>query len=191
MKALSGRSKKCEVCPNRFVPTRTFQTWCSPDCAVQIAKAARAKDRKREVAAKREKLKTRQEWLKEVQTVFNRYIRERDHNQPCISCGRFMNCGDLLTGSRWDSGHYRSVGSCPALRFNALNCHRQCVNCNRDKSGNAVEYRIGLIKRIGINLVEWLEQEHQPNKYTIDELKEMKKRYSKMARDLKKQREST
>lgn len=190
MKSLTGRPKKCKECGKLFVPVRVFQVWCSPDCAVKLAKKIRAKEKKNELKQKREAIKTRSEWIKDAQTAFNAWVRERDYGQPCISCGRHVNSDDLLTGSRWDSGHYRSVGACPALRFNPTNCHRQCVHCNRDKSGNVVEYRIGLIKRIGLNLVEWLEQDHQPNKYTIEELKEIKKKYSKLARELKKQRES-
>lgn len=182
MKSISGRPKKCKWCGGLFVPARTFQTWCGPDCAVHIAKASRQKEKRAELKQKRAALKTRADWLREAQTSFNAWIRERDHDRPCISCGRHHD-------GQYHAGHYRSVGACPALRFNPANVHKQCRPCNEMLSGNIVKYRIGLIKKIGVNLVEWLEQDHQPNKYAIDEIIEIKRRYSKLARELKKARE--
>jgi hypothetical protein len=64
-----------------------------------------------------------------------------------------------------------------ALRFNELNCHRQCAPCNNHKSGNITEYRIELIRRIGENLVEWLEKDHPPHRWTIEELKGIRQYY--------------
>jgi hypothetical protein len=180
VKALSGRPKKCKECGTRFVPSRVFQVWCTPDCAVKIARKIRAKEKTVELKQRREAIKTRTEWLKDVQTAFNAWIRERDYGKPCISCG--------ATTGQMQAGHYRSVGACPALRFNELNTNAQCVHCNLHNSGNQIEYRRSLVKQIGPNRVEWLEQDHQPNKYTIDELKEMKRRYARMARELKRAR---
>jgi hypothetical protein len=60
------------------------------------------------------KLKTRSQWLKGAQIVFNRFIRLRDEGDSCISCGR-------NTGAKMNAGHYKSVGSTPALRFNEDN----------------------------------------------------------------------
>jgi hypothetical protein len=40
-------------------------------------------------------------------------------------------------------------------------------------SANLIEYRIGLVKRIGVEQVEFLERkDHQPLKLTVDEIKE-------------------
>ena len=91
-----------------------------------------------------------------------------------------------MTGSRWDAGHYRSVGACPELRFEPLNIHRQCVKCNRNLSGNAVEYRIRLVQRIGAEKVAWLEGLHAPCKYNVDEIKAIKAKYRAMTKELKK-----
>jgi hypothetical protein len=91
----------------------------------------------------------------------------------------------LLTGSRWDAGHYRSTGAAPHLRFNEDNCHRQLVVCNRHGSGRAVDYRIGLIARIGIERVEALENDNSVAKYTVDDLKAICFRYRAKLKDLK------
>lgn len=74
------------------------------------------------------------EWTREVQVEFNRFIRARDANQPCISCGR-------QSGAKRNAGHYRPVGACPELRFCEINCHVQCEHCNSYNSGNLSLYR--------------------------------------------------
>ncbi|MDG9927431.1 MULTISPECIES: recombination protein NinG [unclassified Pseudomonas] len=195
LKAISSRPKKCAVrsCRAPFIPKQSFQTWCSPECGLVIAKAKQEKQRiaieqrdRREIRARKQQLKSRSQHLKEAQAAFNAYIRERDRLQPCISCNSMPDDAGLLTGSRWDAGHYRSTGACPELRFEPLNVHKQCVRCNRDLSGNAVEYRIRLVARIGATAVEWLEGQHEPKKYAISDLELIKAAYRKKLRDLKK-----
>ncbi len=188
LKAISGSLKKCAVrtCRAPFVPTQTFQTWCSPDCAIVIARAKQEKQRlaidqreRREIRAAKERVKPRGEHMKEAQAAFNAWIRERDSLQPCISCGRHHQ-------GKYDAGHYRTVGSNPALRFEPLNCHKQCVPCNQHKSGDIVNYRINLVRRIGAEKVEWLEGPHEPKKYSIEDLKAIKAHYRALVREMKK-----
>ena len=81
--------------------------------------------------------------------VFRAWIRKRDEDQPCISCGSF---------NVTDAGHYYSAGHYPELEFNENNCHGQCRHCNMFLSGNLIEYRKGLIKRIGLVEVEKLDR---------------------------------
>jgi hypothetical protein len=190
-----ARPKKCRVatCRASFVPAKPFQTWCSPDCAVAIIRQRQDKQRKsfaererREIKVRKEKLKSRADHLREAQAAVNEYVRLRDAHLPCISCDSMPNDNDLMTGSRWDAGHYRSVGACPELRFEPLNIHRQCVKCNRNLSGNAVEYRIRLVQRVGAEKVAWLEGLHPPCKYTVEEIKTIKAKYRAMTKELKK-----
>ncbi len=119
------RPKKCSVktCRASFVPKMSFQSWCSPDCAVVIARDKQEKKRRslasierREIKVREEKLKSRADHLREAQAAVNEYVRLRDAHLPCISCDSMPNDNDLITGSRWDAGHYRSVGACPELR---------------------------------------------------------------------------
>ncbi|MNF80647.1 Bacteriophage Lambda NinG protein [compost metagenome] len=189
-----AKSKKCRAtaCGASFVPRVAFQTWCSPDCAVVIARGKQEKKRKelaqverREIKVRKDKLKSRADRLREAQAAVNEFVRLRDAHLPCISCDSMPSDHDLITGSRWDAGHYRSVGACPELRFEPLNIHRQCVKCNRNLSGNAVEYRIRLVKRIGADKVDWLEGPHSARKYTVDEIKTIKADYRAKTRELK------
>lgn len=190
------KPKKCKApgCGKPFKPTMTTQKVCSIACAKAMAKdpklqkiAAKAITRqaREDLKDRREKLKDRREHLAEAQKVFNAYIRERDAGQPCISCDSSPSDHDLITGSRWDAGHYRSVGACPELRFEPLNVHRQCVKCNRNLSGNAVEYRIRLVKRIGADQVDWLEGPHKPQRLTIEDLQAIKALYRQKLKDLR------
>lgn len=181
---LMNKQKKCKVCKHSFTPWNTLQVTCCPECATKYAQIKIAKREKKRLRERKENLKTHGELVKEVQTAFNAYIRKRDKDKPCVSCGGNPNNNDLLTGSRWDAGHYRSVGACPELRFEEFNCHKQCVKCNQHKSGSAVDYRIELINRIGLEKVEWLEGPHEAKKYSRHDLSVLKKHYRKKAREL-------
>jgi hypothetical protein len=186
IQARERRKKRCKVCKAMFTPARDFQAVCGEiACAIAHAPANQVRARKaladierKEIKVRKEKLKSRADHLKDTQIAFNAWVRERDAELPCISCGRHHQ-------GKYDAGHYRTVGSNPALRFEPLNCHRQCSPCNTQLSGNIVNYRIALVKRIGAEAVEWLEGPHEPKKYTIEELKAMTADYRAKTRELK------
>lgn len=182
------REKSCLICGTSFTPMNTAQLVCTAQCAIQYAVAKREKKRAQEerIAAReskkiirleRERLKTRAEHAKDAQTAFNAYIRCRDKNEPCISCGRYHE-------GQWHAGHYRSVGAMPALRFDESNVHKQCSVCNNHKSGNVVEYRLRLLEKIGHKALDWIEGHHEPKKYTITELKTITATYRQKLRDM-------
>jgi hypothetical protein len=171
--------KKCKICKTKFEPLRPLQMVCSPNCGYEYTKQMKAKQWKQRKAEIKENLMTRSDYLKIAQTAFNAYIRERDKDKPCISCGS-------STGKS-NAGHYMSVGSTPELRFNEDNVHRQCEHCNSYLSGNLINYRINLIERIGLDKVEFLERkDHDPNKLTIEEIKAITKKYREKLRKLQK-----
>lgn len=183
------KPKKCRSpeCRQSFQPRNSLQVVCSPRCGLALAAIQRkkkeaqvAREDRQQTREKREQLKTRGDYLREAQVAFNAWIRERDRDMPCISCGRHHQ-------GKYDAGHYRTVGGNPALRYEPLNCHKQCVPCNQHKSGNVIEYRLNLIKRIGQESVEWLEGPHAPKNYTVDDLKAITKEYRAKVRELKKQ----
>ncbi|KPY58437.1 MULTISPECIES: recombination protein NinG [Pseudomonas syringae group] len=182
------RRKRCPSCRVMFTPARAGQAVCGEiECAIAhgqsdkgraIAGKALAEVGRREIKVRKEALKSRSAHMKDTQQAFNEWVRYRDASLPCVSCGRHHE-------GKYDAGHYRTVGSNPALRFEPLNCHKQCVPCNQHKSGNVVEYRLELVRRIGIVNVEWLEGPHEPQKYTIEELKALTAKYRAMTKELK------
>jgi len=185
-----AKPKKCRVatCRASFVPSRMGQAVCSPACAMIDAPRHEPKARKaladierKDIKVRKEKLKSRADHLKDTQHAFNAWIRARDSGQPCISCGTTADV-------QYCAGHYRTTAAAPELRFEPLNVNLQCNrNCNMGKSGNLLGYRPGLIQKIGIEAVEWLEGTHQPKKYTVDELKAMTAEYRAKTRELKKE----
>ena len=146
--------------------------------AVKRKKEAQAKEQRKDIKQRKEKLKTKSDHAREAQQAFNAWVRERDAGNACISCGRHHQ-------GQNHAGHYRSVGACPSLRYEPLNVHLQCAPCNTHKSGNVVEYRINLIKKIGQDAVDWLEGPHEPKRYTIEQLQEIKAHYRAELRKFK------
>ena len=118
---------------------------------------------------------------KQAQAAFNAYIRERDYSLPCVSCGRNHN-------GQYHAGHYRSRGAHPELRFEELNCHKQCAPCNNHLSGNISNYRPALIKKIGLDKLDWIEGPHEIVKYTCEELKEIELLYKQKLKELQTKR---
>ncbi|CAN2983276.1 Recombination protein NinG [Pseudomonas sp. PM2] len=187
------KPKKCRVatCRASFVPSRMGQAVCSPACAMIDAPRHAPKARKaladierKDIQVRKEKLKSRGDHMREAQQAFNAYIRARDQaaGHSCISSGKPLD----WSGNAVDAGHYRSVGSAPHLRFDERNCHAQSKQDNRFLSGNAVDYRIGLIARIGQEAVDALEADQSVRKYTVDEIKAIKATYRAKTRELKK-----
>ena len=172
------KQKKCCACQEPFTPFSSLSKACSPICALRLVDLANEKKDKARFKIKKELLKTRGDWLREAQANFNKFIRLRDEDQVCISCQN--------PPKKKNAGHYRSVGSCPELRFNELNVHLQCEHCNTYLSSNAIEYRKNLIIKIGADMVDWIEGPHDPLKLTINDIKELKKEYAIKCKELEK-----
>lgn len=146
-----------------------MQKVCSPACAATHARRESEKADRKQTRERKAALKTRSEWMREAQAVFNQYIRLRDQlaGHACISSGKPLD----WSGNNVDAGHYRSRGSAPHLRFDERNCHAQSKQENRYASGNVTGYRIGLIARIGLEAVEALECDQAPRDHSIPALK--------------------
>jgi len=165
---------KCAHCKQPYTRTHNgIETWCSVDCGYALARAKQAKAYKAETRAMKKAIADtdRSLWIKKAQTSFNAYIRARDAGFPCISCGVPDGQG------KRNACHYRPAGVNTALRFNEDNVFGGCERCNTYQSGNLVNYRIGLIKRIGIERVELLESNHEIKKWSISELKAIEATY--------------
>lgn len=187
MLATSIKPKTCAHCKTEFTPVRPLQAVCSPMCArrkvdgeKKAEKAQKAQDR-----AKREGQKTIHQLIAEAQREFNAYIRERDKDKPCICCGRPLGSSDV--GGSFDCGHYRSTGSASHLRFDERNAHAQRKDCNRWGAGRAVDYRIGLVARLGLEAVESLESDNEVVHWDRDTLRQIKAIYRAKTRELRKE----
>lgn len=206
--------KRCKNpdCREWFHPAFQNQSWCCADCGTVIALAKREKDRQNAIRAaerrrkdeaqqERRSLKVRKlalkpdrHFKKQAQDAFNKFIRIRDNNQPCISCGE-TNPPDLH-GGQWDCGHFKTVGAHPELRFEELNAYRQCKSCNAGSSKYpakaatvAKQYEENLIERVGQETVDWLNGPHEMTNHRRDDFIRIRDEYREKTRQLLKQQE--
>jgi len=106
---------------------------------------------------------------KKAQDIFNKWIRNRDKEERCISCG----------GPVEQAGHYFSSGHFSALTFNEMNVNGQDIRCNMFLNGNLIYYRQGLVRKYGVNAVIELEKkaEVRTYKWSRTELEEIIQKY--------------
>lgn len=190
--------RKCTVCREWFHPVRAEQYVCSYECACVHGKAAndaakaekQRKEKKRRLeeeradrqrqAERRMAVKPLSYFIKQAQHAFNEFIRYRDRDLPCISCGRHHD-------GQYHAGHFRTTGASPELRFDEDNCHKQCSSCNNHLSGNLTAYRPALIAKIGQARFDALMGPHALPKWTRDDYIRIRDEYRAKLRDLKKQ----
>lgn len=106
---------------------------------------------------------------KKAQNIFNKWIRNRDAEERCISCG----------GPVEQAGHYFSSGHYSALTFNEMNVNGQDIRCNMFLNGNLIHYRQGLVRKYGEDAVKELEKlaEIRTYKWSRTELEEIIEKY--------------
>jgi len=173
------KNKPCIMCKVDFKRYRLREVACSPKCAIDYAKLQRSKAIAKNNKVELNKLKTKGELLKELQIIFNRYIRLRDKNQVCISCERPLT-------SKFDAGHCFSVGSYPNLRFNEDNTNGQCVFCNQHKHGQQAEYLFNLPKRIGQDRFDQLLELRKNSLHlSREDIEELKIKYKNKIKEFK------
>ncbi|HBM9480540.1 TPA: recombination protein NinG [Klebsiella oxytoca] len=194
--------RKCayKACRQWFHPVRDGQVVCSFECASAIGKeqtakareAAKQKEAQRqrtEEKAGRQRRKARLAELRpncyykaQAQQAFNAFIRARDADLPCISCGE-TNPPDLH-GGQWDCGHFKTVGANPELRFEERNAHKQCKSCNAGagkytakEATVAQQYEAGLVVRYGQDYVDWLNGPHEMTNYRREDFIRIRDEY--------------
>jgi hypothetical protein len=184
------KPKKCKCCPTKFTPRNSLQTVCSPKCAIQLANQLSDRKQKRQEKAERAAWKKRKadvkplsHWMKLAQQAFNEFIRTRDAEDLCISCGRMHD-------GQWHAGHFRTVKASPETRFDEDGCHKQCMPCNHHLSGNIPGYKPNLIAKIGQEAFDRLIGPHELKKWTREELQELAAHYRQKTRELNKNREA-
>lgn len=183
---------RCAQCQKPFTKLRMAMKVCGAKCGeiygrkvalekAEKAKRAEAKRDRLETHERKEALKPKSKIEAELQRIVNACARERDKDLPCVSCGTF-------TSASWEAGHYISVGANKTIRFELDNIHKQCHRCNNYNGGNAIPYRINLVKKIGLDRVEWLEGWHQPRHYTKEDLRGLKACFREILKELQRVR---
>ncbi|MGJ7388710.1 recombination protein NinG [Morganella morganii] len=188
--------RKCLICRAWFHPKYDNIEWCCPEHGLELSQRRREKaaekalaklkkERRQQEREAKDKLKIRKlavkplsYFAKQAQTAFNAYIRERDKDLPCISCGRHH------TG-QYHAGHYRTTKAMPELRFDEDNVHKQCSACNNHLSGNIENYRPALIEKIGQDRFDRLMGVHELPKWKREDYERIRDEYRRKLKELK------
>lgn len=177
---------KCKVCGNQMQLFNSLRPYCSATCGGAYGKRLienklkrENKEERAELKVLKDKLLTHKDWIQIYQTTFNTFIRVRDKDLPCISCGTTKDV-------EYAAGHFIPT-TYQYHRFNEDNVHKQCnKHCNMMLRGNLHEYRINLIKKIGVERVEYIENtRHMMLEITIPEIKEKITEYKLKIKTLK------
>lgn len=135
------------------------------------------KQKKEEKVQLKEKLSTKKQTyvakVNKIKVVFQAWIRERDKNEPCISCG-------AIKADQWHGGHLYKAENYSGLIFDERNCRKQCRKCNIHLQGNQLEYFNNMKIRFGEKFMEQLRLDAYLTKvktWSDEELKEIKEKY--------------
>jgi len=179
-KPKAPKPKRCAnrpACRETFVPRNSFHVACCPECAIALGEAKKAKAAAQTAKAERAELRARKEaakplqyWLKRTEKVVNAYCRERDWDQPCISCGTH-------DADEWHGGHFIPVGRKSSTRYDPANIHKQCRSCNFFGAGKTTEYEARLIPKIGLAEVERLKNAPSVKYWTREEVQAIEKEF--------------
>jgi hypothetical protein len=164
---------RCKNCKEKFEPVRFNQKYCfNKMCVDAWVQEAKVKNWKKTKKKMQEDLETIQDLVKATQIVFNKYIRLRDKHELCISCKQ--------KPKKSNAGHYYNANNHWNVRFDENNVHLQCEHCNTFLSGNLINYRENLLKKIGAEEFNVLEGKSKvTRKFTKEELKEIIETYKK------------
>lgn len=168
----------CDHCGNEFKPYNSLVKACGIPCAIELGKAKAKKDLENQVKREAKEwslkkkegldnLKTKSDYEKDLEKEINHIVRLIDKGHECISSGK--------KNYKVNAGHFYSVGSTPALRFNLLNIFNQSVDDNMFRGGNILDYSESLRKTFGLevsNEIHGLKYKYQILDLSIPELKE-------------------
>lgn len=109
-----------------------------------------------------------------LEIIFNAWIRERDKDKPCISCGQYKQL---------EAGHYFAKKGYDGIRFDEINVNGECHHCNCFDESHLIGYGENLEKRVGKKEYEALKKrakEYKLNtgfKWNRSELLELIEKY--------------
>lgn len=127
---------------------------------------------------------------KELQDVFNLFIRLRDtkydKGQSYFIC---ISCNNPKPLDQMNAGHFHPVGGNEAVRYDEDNTHGQCIACNLHKHGNERAYEKSLIRKIGKKAFDNLEiRRHNRSKLFAFELELLIQEYKNKIDSFKNER---
>lgn len=169
---MKAKTKPCKHCGERFDPEDMYRPPAGLFCTVghALAYARKKEEAKREKqrkadrkvqrkadTEKRKALMTRSQWYKRLERLVNQYVRWRDRDEPCCTCGT------TNPAIKYDAGHFYTVAARSDIRFELTNIHKQCSrNCNQYGAGMRNEYEKFIARKYGAAHVDFLKIRQRP-----------------------------
>lgn len=202
MSTFKPKKRKCRMkapgCEKSFWPSAgdpPMRNWCrNKSCIDRKASIVFTKEdgKKRSVLARekkagRERLMSMSARLKRArEKAFQVYVKIRDiawfhemgKEPACIMCG-------TTNPLEFHACHFQSVGSKPELQFHEGNCHLGCSHCNMFAAQGDTQYRANLVKKVGIETVEYLENFNSTIRWDAEEVEEIRVYYREKTKELR------
>ena len=93
---------------------------------------------------------SRSKVIKQLDTVFSKYIRQRDAVNEIATC---FTCGKRDHWKRLQNGHFQSRKHY-STRWDEVNCQVQCAGCNVFRYGEQYKFSVNLDLKYGKGTAE-------------------------------------
>lgn len=147
-----AKEVECKICGSNY----HYQTFCPRRRNKPILAKTPIRSSLPKKPLKRAKIKpksTTSEWKKAVyrlDEVFSLYIRLSNAKNGWVRC---VTCGHKDHYKSMQNGHFIPRGKF-SVRWDEMNCHPQCPDCNVGLSGNIPAYEAYMLNRYGEEAVE-------------------------------------
>lgn len=125
--------------------------------------------KEKKIKPKKVKKKTRWQLIKELDTLFSRYIRQKNSINwmcKCITCWKLYQIKEIQNWhfiTRWNYKYRRDE----------INCHPQCVVCNIFLRWNYIAYTLRMINKYWKEKVEEMQNDKELVKISTSRIYEM------------------
>jgi len=148
-------NQKKKICKSCNAETFIFSKGRCKNCT---GKESVKKEKKPKV-----KEKSISQLKKELDAVFSLYIRQKYTVNGLVAC---YTCDTVKEPKNMQNGHFHSRSHF-SVRWDEDNCRVQCSVCNVFKHGNYIEYYKRMLKEIGQDGLDRLEQKkNTPTKFS-------------------------
>ena len=181
---MANSKRKCRECKtySRVEDGKIINNgyFCNIDCATKYALKNRDKGRKTRHRQEKKAFRDNDTKIRKEAAIkaCHAYIRERDKNKGCITCGA------SLIGVKFDAGHFlKSTNS--YTKFMEKNIHGQCVRCNQYRGGEEAIYRQRIEEIYGVRTLLALERcKSRKIKRTAQDYKKIEDYYKQKLKEL-------
>lgn len=168
------KPRKCRYCGEKYTPKHSSLEPCQKyECRLKHLEANKTKINRANKQVAKDKIKSYSQRLGEAKKVFQKWVRNRDKDLPCMACG-------TKTANEWHGSHLKKAEVYSGVIFHEHNVWKCCKKCNVFLGGNELNFRANLVNYIGEQAVKELEElaeQTRTRKYSNEELDQIKRKY--------------